>query len=173
MEEIVKIPAERIRILKDEKNKKMIEKKCNIKIAFEEEEGVRLEGEPQDIYFAKNVILAIGRGFEPKDALLVIDKDYELYIYHLKEEFKSENSIKRVKGRVIGKKGKTKKEIEDATESRISVYGNTIAILAKPDAMEYARTAVEKLLHGAMHSSVYRYLSEARRKIFEERLRGI
>jgi len=172
MEEIVKIPLERVGILKNEKTKKMLENKCGIRIKVDDEGAVHVAGEPADVYFSKNVIAAIGRGFEPKDALLIVEKDYGLYIYHLKDEFGSENSIKRVKGRVIGEKGKTKREIEEATESKISVYGNTIAVLAKPDAMEYARTAIEKILHGAMHSSVYRYLADAKRKLFEERLRG-
>ncbi|MEM4626553.1 MAG: hypothetical protein QXZ30_00660 [Candidatus Bilamarchaeaceae archaeon] len=172
MEEIIKIPVERVKIIKDKKNKELLEKKCNIEIEINEENEIALRGEPQDIYFSKNVIIAIGRGFDIRDALLLIERDFDLYIYHLKDYFKNENSIKRVKGRVIGEKGKTKKEIESATESKISIYGNTIAIISKPDTMEYAKTAVEKILNGAMHLSVYRYLADARKKIFEERLRG-
>lgn len=170
MQEVIKIPAERLKIIKDAKE--LLEKKCNVKIEVGEEHEVILDGEPQEVYFSKNVIIAIGRGFEPNDALLLIEKDFDLYVFHLKDYLKNENSITRVKGRVIGEKGKTKKEIESATESKISIYGNTIAIIAKPDTMEYAKTAVEKLIHGAMHSSVYRYLADARKKIFEERLRS-
>lgn len=172
MEETIKIPAERLKILMNKKTKEFIEKKCNIKITIGEEGVVQIEGEPQDVYFSKNVITAIGRGFEINDAMFLIDKDFDLYVYHLKEYFKNENSIKRIKGRVIGEKGKTKQEIESATDSKLSIYGNTIAIIAKPDTIEYAKIAVEKLLHGAMHSSVYRYLAKARKRIFEERLIG-
>ena len=173
MEEVVKIPADRVAILIGErgKTKEMLEQKCNVKLTVGDEGEVHLIGETADIYFSKDVVLAIGRGFEPEMALKILN-DQHLYIYHLKEYFHSENAITRIKGRIIGEAGKTKKEIEDAADCRISVYGNTVAIIAKADSMEYAKQAIEKLLAGAMHLSVYKYLAGVRRKLFEERLRS-
>ncbi|MFH1222285.1 MAG: KH domain-containing protein [Candidatus Micrarchaeota archaeon] len=173
MEEVVKIPADRVAVLLGEKGKtkELLEQKCNIKLTVGEEGEVHLIGETADIYFSKDVVLAIGRGFDPDTALRILN-DQQLYIYHLKEYFHSENAITRIKGRIIGEGGKTKTEIEDAADCRISVYGNTVAIIAKADSMEYAKQAIEKLINGAMHLSVYKYLTVVRRKLFEERLRG-
>ena len=40
----------------------------------------------------------------------------------------------------------------------ISVFGKTVAIIGRPDGIERARKAVEMLLEGANHSTVYRFL---------------
>jgi len=174
MEEIVRIPAERVKILIGEngKTKEMLQKKCNIQLEIDNEGEVRISGETQEVYFSKNIIFAIGRGFNPRIAVKLLEPDYTFYIVALKEYLSNENAIKRVKGRIIGEDGRMKKEIEAIADCRISVYGNTVAIIGKIDAIEYAKEALEKIIRGAKHASVYRYLANVRRRLFEERLRG-
>ncbi|MEM4359540.1 MAG: KH domain-containing protein [Candidatus Bilamarchaeaceae archaeon] len=175
MEEIIKIPGERVKVLigDNESTKKMLEKKCNIRIDATPDGEVTLRGDTADVYFSKSVITAIGRGFDPNTAIKLLEADYQLHIFYLKEYLSSENAIKRIKGRVIGEKGRTKAEIESATDSSISVYGNTIAIIGKADSIDYAKEAIERLIRGATHTGVYRYLADVRRRLFEERLRGV
>ena len=60
--ELIKIPSERIKILNQAK--KRVEKICKVHISIEEFE-VSIDGDASDIYFAKDVVKAIGRGFEP------------------------------------------------------------------------------------------------------------
>ena len=174
MEEIVRIPADRVKVLIGEKGKtkEMLEKKCNIKLEIDSEGEVRMEGETHDIYFSKDIVIAIGRGFNPKIAVKLLQPDYMFYLLPLKDYLSNENAIKRIKGRIIGENGRMKKEIEAVADCRISVYGNTVAIIGKTDGIEYAREAIEKIVHGAKHASVYRYLADVKKRLFEERLRG-
>lgn len=175
MEEIVKIPAERIKILlgKDRKTKETIEKKCKIKLNIGAEGEVHISGESADVFLYKDVVVAIGRGFNPKKAMKLANPEYQFYLFHLKEHVTSEKAITRVKGRIIGHEGKMREEIEQATESYLSVFGNTVGIIAKMDSMKYAKEAVEMLINGAKHSTVYAVLAKAKRRILEDRLKGI
>jgi ribosomal RNA assembly protein len=174
MGEFVKIPAERVRVLngKDGSTKKRIEKKCNVELIIDPEGEVEIEGDPADVFFARDIVKAIGRGFTPESALKLLGHDYGLYIIPLKDHVTSENALARVKGRVIGEKGKIKAQIEEATDSYVSVYGNTIAIISRIDSMEYAKEAIGMLIDGARHTSVLGYLAKAKRELMESRLKG-
>ncbi|MFH1784826.1 MAG: KH domain-containing protein [Candidatus Micrarchaeota archaeon] len=174
MDEIIKIPHERIRIFlgKDGSIKKRLEKKCKVKFTIDSEGDVQILGDPTDIFFARDIVKAIGRGFTPEEALHLLKHDYGLYLVQLKDYAHTEKAIIRLKGRIIGEKGKIKNQIQDATDSYISIYGNTIGIIAKIDTMEYAKEAVGMLINGARHTSVLGYLAKVKREIWEARLRG-
>ncbi|MEK6981464.1 MAG: KH domain-containing protein [Candidatus Micrarchaeota archaeon] len=172
--EIVKIPLERISSLigTNHEAKDEVEKVCNVKLEISQEGEVEISGEVADIYFAKDVVKAIGRGFGVRDALRIIKNDCQFYLISLKDYSRNEKGITRLKSRVIGEEGKVKLEIESATESRLSIYGNTVGIIAKIDTMEYAKQAVDMILTGSTHIAVFEYLSKIRRKIIGERLLG-
>lgn len=172
--EMIKIPAERIKVLIGEggSTRSRIEKKCNVELVVEHEGDVEIRGGPTEVFFAKDVVKAIGRGFEPSDALRLAGQDYNLYVIALKDIAGSDKAITRLKSRVIGTKGKIKHEIESATESVVSVYGNTIGIISRVDTIEYAKEAISMLLDGAPHITVLNYLAKARREILDSRLRS-
>lgn len=174
MIEMINIPSERVKALigKDGSTKKRIEKRCNVKLIIDSEGGVQIDGESADVFFAKDVVKAIGRGFRAADALRLLNHDYGLYIIALKEFAGSDKAIARLKGRVIGEKGSIKAQIESSTDSFVSVYGSTVGIIARIDSMEYAKEALNMLIRGAKHSTVLSYLSKAKREIMEERLRS-
>ena len=172
--EIIKIPEKRVSVLvgNNGRTKSRIQKICNVKLSIAEEGEVEIEGETADEFFAKDVIKAIGRGFEPNDALLLVKDEYQFFLMDLKEHLSNEKAIKRIKGRVIGEKGKIKIEIEEATESKISIYGNTIGIIAKMDTIEYAKEAVLMIVNGSQHNRVFGYLGRIRKQILADRLKG-
>ncbi len=174
MTELVKIPAERVKALLGEngRTKAEIEKRCNVELIIDEEGDVEVEGEATDTFFAKDIVKAIGRGFAARDALKLADQDYNLYIIPLKDVTGSEKAMTRLKGRVIGREGRIKGDIEAATQSVISVYGSTIGIISRIDTMGYAREAIAMLLEGATHTAVQTYLSKVRREIMDTRLKG-
>lgn len=174
MEEIVRIPAERVKVLIGEKGKtkEMLQKKCNIKLEIDSEGEVKISGETQEVYFSKDIIIAIGRGFNPRIAVKLLEPDYMFYLLPLKDYLPNENAMMRIKGRIIGENGRMKKEIETVADCKISVYGSTVAVIGKLDGIEYAKEALEKIIRGAKHATVYRYLADARKRLFEERLRG-
>lgn len=174
MTEFLKIPSERVKVLQGPggATRKRIEKRCKVELIVEPEGEVEIEGDAADIFFARDIVKAIGRGFTPETALKLLGHDYGLYVIPLKELISSENAIARIKGRIIGEKGRIKGQIEDATDSYLSIYGNTVAIISRIDTMEYAKEAVGMLIDGARHSTVLAYLSKSKREIMESRLKG-
>jgi ribosomal RNA assembly protein len=172
--EIVRIPAERVSTIigKEGKTKEEIEKKARVKLDVSREGEVTITGDMTDVFFAKDIVKAIGRGFDPKDALKLLKEGYCFYLIDLKNELDTENAIKRIKGRIIGEDGKVKSEIEDATDSYISVFGNTVGIISKADGVEYAKEAIFKIIDGAPHTTVFNYLAKIRKQMMTDRLRG-
>jgi ribosomal RNA assembly protein len=170
--EIVRIPEARVKNLIgiDGKTKKLLEDKCNVKIEVDNEGEVQIEGEIADEFFAKDVVRAIGRGFEPNTALKILDDNYQFELIDLKDILKNEKAIKRVKARIIGEKGKMKTEIEDATDSNVSVYGFTVSVISQHDTIQYATEAITKIINGSEHSRVFGYLAKAKKEILRLRL---
>lgn len=170
----LKIPKARIAVLIGKKGvtKNEIEEFTNIKIDVDSKEGiVTVTGKDAvKLYFVREMILAIGRGFNPEIAKLLLKQDYVIEIMSLNEFADKKKTLDRVRGRVIGKKGKSREMIEKLTETNVSVYGKTISIIGLPENVTASRNAVETLLEGANHSTVYKQLERYRRKIKEERM---
>jgi ribosomal RNA assembly protein len=115
--------------------------------------------DPTTILRARDAVLAIARGFSPDRALKLIDDDIVLDVIDLRETFgKNERDIARLKGRVIGREGKIRTLIEEMTDAKVSVYGHTIALLGEYETVTAAREAIELLLKGKQHSTVYKLL---------------
>jgi ribosomal RNA assembly protein len=165
----LKIPNERVAVLigKEGEVKKSIEGETNSKINIDSKEGdVFVSGEDAlGLYTAREVIKSIGRGFNPDVAKLLLRQDYVFEVVNLLDYVKSKDSMIRLKGRVIGRDGKTRKLIEQLTESYICVYGKTIGIIGEPEPASAAKQAIESLLKGSTHANVYKYLEKRRREI--------
>jgi len=165
----LKIPKDRIAVLigKKGETKRHIETITKTKISIDSKEGdVSIKGKDAlGMYAAREIVRAIGRGFNPEIAQLLMKHDYSFELLDLSNFSKTKNDTKRLKGRVIGEKGKSRKTIEELTGAYISVYGKTIAILGEISAVGLARRAVESLLSGSPHANVYRWLEKQRREI--------
>lgn len=165
----LKIPKERVAVLigKDGEVKKKLEGPTGIKIDVDSEEGdCFLKGKDALALFTIiEVVKAIGRGFNPDIAMLLFKQDYVFDIVPLTDYYKNKNAMHRVKGRVIGEKGKCRRTIEELTESHISVYGKTVSIIGGAENVAVARRAVESILRGDSHGSVYKWLEKQRRNL--------
>ncbi|MBW2967321.1 KH domain-containing protein [Candidatus Woesearchaeota archaeon] len=173
----LKIPKERIAVLIGVKGdiKKKIESETNSKIHIDSDEGdVRITGNDSlGLFSAREIIKAVGRGFSPEVALQILKSDYAFELLNLQDYIgKSQNTAKRLKGRVIGTEGKTRKYIETTTETNISVYGKTIGIIGEAEKVLLARRAIESLLAGATHSSVYKWLEKKKKELDRNRMLG-
>ena len=173
----LRIPKDRVAVLigKDGKVKKEIEVETKTNIKVDSKEGdVFISGEDAlGLYSCREVVRAIGRGFNPDIARLLLKSDYCFELIDLKEYAgKSKDTLLRIKGRIIGSEGKTRKLIEELTESYVCVYGKTVSIIGSPESAALAREAVEKLLRGSPHSGVYKFLEKKRRDIKRARLLG-
>ncbi|MEM5801816.1 MAG: KH domain-containing protein [Candidatus Aenigmatarchaeota archaeon] len=163
MIEYLAIPEERIKLLK--KNKSWVErlkKFCNAELNLNEEIGIKCE-DPLMLLRVKNVLKAFGRGFSFEDALTLLDEDYFFETIEVKEYAgKSRKRQIVLKGRVIGREGKIKKMIERICNVKIVIYGKTISIIGKWNDLEKAKKAVEMLLEGKKHGTVYNFLERQR-----------
>lgn len=170
----LKVPNERIAVLIGIKGKikKEIEAATSTKMEIDSKEGdVFVTGKNGlDIFSAKQIIKAVARGFNPEIALLLIKPDYSFEAVDVSEFTKTRNAMIRLKGRVIGKEGKSRKTIERLTETYISVYGKQIGIIGTVENAQNARKAIENLLKGAQHSNVFRWLERKKRQIKQKEL---
>jgi len=174
----LKIPRDRVGVLIGPKGKakRRIESYFGVTIEVESESGsveITLNPGNRDftaIFTVRNVVKAIGRGFSPRRAEILAKEDYDLHIIDLHEFVgNSKSAIARVKGRIIGKNGRSREFIEELTETHISVYGGTVAYIGNPEGLEAAREALMKLIKGSFHKTVWNYLYAWRRKMKKDR----
>ncbi len=172
----LKIPTGRLAVLIGKKGevKDRIEKATNTKIKVDSDEGdIFIEGKDGlGIYTANEVISAIGRGFNPERALLLLKTDYVYEQINMNDHAKTKKTLQRLKGRVIGSEGKCRKLIEELAECDICVYGKTIGIIGETDCVAVAKRAIEMLLKGSQHATVYRWLEKQRHKLKKKQLLG-
>ncbi|MFO7710344.1 MAG: KH domain-containing protein [Candidatus Woesearchaeota archaeon] len=165
----LKIPKERVAVIigKEGETKKELESDTSSKIDIDSHEGdVRVSCEdPVNLLTAKEVVKAIGRGFNPDIAKLIIKQDTAFELLNILDYVKTKKDIIRLKGRIIGAEGKSRKTIEDLTDVHISVYGKTVGIIGETQRVTVARRAIESLLSGSPHSKVYHWLEKQRREL--------
>lgn len=176
----IKIPMNRVGALvgPDGTVKNIIERKLSVDLQVNSEDGtVQITSlptaeDPTVLFRAKEVVTAIGRGFAPDHAFRLLDDEEIMFeVIDLRDIVgRSQSDLKRLKGRVIGKEGKTRKIIEELSEANISVYGHTISIIGYPDQSSIAREAVTMLIRGSLHGTVYRFLHNKRRELKKQKM---
>jgi ribosomal RNA assembly protein len=176
----VKIPTERVGVLigPDGTTKKNIESKLSVTLDIDGDSGgvtislAEKAPDPSSLFRAKDVVTALGRGFSPEHAFrLIRDEDTVLDVIDLRSVFgRSETDINRVKGRIIGMNGKTRRLIEELTDSNVAVYGHTVSLIGNIDQAEAAREAIQMLIRGSMHGTVYRFLHRKRSELKKKNL---
>ena len=164
----LKVPQERVAVLigSNGEIKKEIEAQTKSKLDISPEGDVVITGtEGLTLFMAKEIVRAIARGFNPKIALLLAKTDYALEIINMKDVAgKNKSTMERLKGRVIGKAGKAREEIERLTNTHVSVYGKTIGIVGESDDVFLAREALAMLLSGSMHKTVFQFLERKKKE---------
>jgi len=170
----LKIPKERVAVLIGKKGevKKEIETAGKVNLDIDSKEGdVVVSGkDPIQLYAIKEIILAIGRGFNPEVAMLLLKYDYGFELVNIADYAKSKIDYQRLRGRVIGEEGKARKIIENLTETYICVYGKTVGIIGPFDSLSMARRAIESILGGSPHNPVYKWLERRRKELRKREL---
>ena len=174
----IRIPRDRVGVLigPHGRNKKRIEAAFQVNLTIDSETGnIEITPQPDQtdisvLFTVRNISHAIGRGFSPKRAMTLLNEDQEFLIMDLEEYVgTSKNALNRVKGRIIGRGGKSRALLEELTECLISVYGGTVAMIGSYERLPVAREAVEMLIEGAFHKTVWNHLYAYRRKMKKER----
>ncbi len=168
-----RIPTERIGVLigPEGKTKSRLEELTGIRLVIDSKSGeVTIDEsqakDPTHSLKVRDVVTAIGRGFSEERAFDLLDDDTYLLVFDIKDSAgDSKKRIAQVKGRLIGSEGKTRRLIEELAGVEISVYGHTVAIIGEAFHLNVAKQAVEMLLGGSEHRTVYRFLERKREEI--------
>ncbi len=176
-----RIPKERVGVLvgPDGKVKQNIEEKLMVELQIESESGVvtivlsEKTNDPSLLFRAKDTVTAIGRGFSPEHAFRLLRNEDSIFdLIDFRVIFgRSESDIKRVKGRIIGANGKTRRLIEELTDASVVVYGHTVGFIGTFEQVDVARNAVQMLIDGSQHHTVYKYLQRKRSEFKKQRLK--
>ncbi|MGI0054991.1 MAG: KH domain-containing protein [Thermoplasmata archaeon] len=165
-----RIPEDRVGVLIGEKGRTRAEisARTRARLAIDSEEGeVQIssdDSDPDAALRARDIALAIGRGFSPPRALRLARDGQMLAILDIKFETGKRNkaALRRIRARVIGTRGRARARIEDLSGCFVSVYGSTVSMIGDLDQIDRARRAVELLLRGSEHSTVFHMLARLR-----------
>lgn len=169
----VKVPKDRIGALigRNGDVKAKVEARTGVRISIDSEEGdvtvdySRAE-DPSYVLSVMDFVVAIGRGFSPEKATMLLDDDWYLEVIDIRDYVgKKPAHVARMRARVIGTRGKTRQLFEELTGAYVSVYGNTVAIIGDILQLQIARRALDMLLAGSEHSAVYKFLESKRADI--------
>ena len=179
--QLVKISEDRIGVIigKNGKVKREIEEKCGVIINIDSETGdvvissqLSKDLSEMEPFKAIEIVSAISKGFSPQRAYKLLNEEYSFQLIDLRSYAgKSANSIQRIKGRIIGEAGKSRKTIEELSVALISVYGQYDGFIGNLEDIKLAIDAVILLSTGKTHRMVYNILQEARRKSKIDRIR--
>jgi len=179
LDTFVRIPKERVGILigPEGKVKQYIEEKLQVKLDVDSDGNAAIvlsekATDPSLLLKAKDVVTAIGRGFTPEVTFRLIRNEDEIFdLIDLRVIFgRSESDIKRIKGRIIGADGKTRKLIEELTEADVVVYGHTVGLIGTFEQVDTAHNAVQMIIEGCQHHTVYNYLQKKRTELKKQKL---
>jgi ribosomal RNA assembly protein len=179
MTQYVKIPKERVGVIIGPKGetKKFIEDKTACQLDIDSESGkidVTCEGDSLKEFRILETLKAIGRGFSPEKALDILEDDMlMLEVIELSDVANTPKELQRIKGRIIGRSGRTRELAETLINVKISVYGKTVSILGYPEQNTIIRTAIKMLLDGATHGAVYKFLEKKHQELMQSRLDSI
>ncbi|ARM75144.1 RNA-processing protein [Acidianus manzaensis] len=124
--------------------------------------NVNSSSNPYDAMKVVSIIKAIDYGFNVDEALKLMSDDYMLDVIDLKQAIGSNpDALRRIKGRIIGENGKAKKIIQEYTGVLISIKDHIVAIIGIYDQLTIAKKAIELLIEGKEHSTVYKFLDKA------------
>ena len=119
-----------------------------------------------------DLVKAIGRGFSPERALAILDDEMlMLDVLDISKMASTKSDMERIKGRIIGKDGRSREIMERLSGTKVSVYGKTVSVLGYPEQIRVARTAIEMLLDGAPHGNVYSFLEKKHQELAKEELK--
>ncbi len=157
--------------------KNEVEETCFVNLTIDSETGIVNITTKGDVsktepFKAINIVTAISRGFSPERAFKLLDDDIILEVIDLRDYAgKSKSALTRIRGRIIGLNGKSRKLIEELSGGYLSVYGYTAAVIGTSEEIKSAGDAVKMLASGSAHRTVYKKLQQARTKAKLDRLK--
>ncbi|OGS51066.1 MAG: RNA-processing protein [Euryarchaeota archaeon RBG_16_68_12] len=168
----LRIPTERVGVLigPGGETKARLQELTGIVLQIDSETGeVTIDesraGDPAQALKVRDVVSAVGRGFSEERAFRLLQEDVYFEVLDIKDFAHSRNRIGQIKARLIGTRGKTRRIVEELAEVEMSVYGHTVALIGEVFHLAIGREAVEMLLRGSEHHTVYSFLERKRGSI--------
>jgi ribosomal RNA assembly protein len=166
-----RIPEDRIGVLigPGGRTRRAIAAATGAEVKIDAEDGeVTVSGpetDPVSALKARDIVLAIGRGFSPERAMRLAQENAFLGVLDIKftTGHREKAALRRIRARVIGSRGRARSRIEELSGCSMSVYGSTVALIGNEEQLERATRAVELLLRGSEHSTVFHMLARLRR----------
>ncbi|MCI4363416.1 MAG: KH domain-containing protein [Thermoplasmata archaeon] len=169
----VRIPEDRVGVLVGTggETKRELERRTRTAVVVDEEEdAIRVsapdEADPGGVLAARDVVLAIGRGFSPPRAFRLLKEGTYLAVLDIKQVSgkREKGAVRRIRARVIGAKGRARERLEELSGCAVSIYGSTVALIGEERELARAQRAVQLLLRGSEHNTVFRLLQRGRRE---------
>lgn len=145
------------------KIKRKLEKALEIKITTSEKNLV-IDGTPENEYFAEKVIEAINFGFPYSHAIEIKNVGSMFEILNIKN-YTPRKDFAIIRGRIIGKDGKTLKTLTGLTNCHFEINLNSIGIIGLPEEIKIAREGLISLIRGSKQANVYSFLEKHRAEI--------
>ena len=167
-----RIPEDRVAVLigSGGRTRREIATRTGTEVEVDAEEGeVRITGpdeDPTGALKARDIAIAIGRGFSPERAMRLLKDNAYLGVLDIKftTGHHEKSALRRIRARIIGTRGRARARIEELSGCSVSVYGSTVALIGDEDQLERGTRAVELLLQGSEHSTVFHLLARLRRE---------
>lgn len=140
------------------RSRKKLEKILQVKITNRGKE-VYVEGSPEDEYVAEKVLNSLDFGFPFSVAVEIKTEDLNFEILNIKD-YTNQKNLERVRGRIIGAKGKTIKTISELSNCYLELKDNSVGIIGEPEFIKNAEEAIITLAKGAKQANIYSHLEK-------------
>ncbi|MEM4605794.1 MAG: hypothetical protein QW103_02030 [Candidatus Pacearchaeota archaeon] len=117
-----------------------------------------IKGKEYDEFLVEKILSAIDFGFDVEDALTILE-DSDFVVINIKD-YTRRNNLEDIRGRLIGKKGKVLKLIENLSNSKLLLRKNKIGIICDSENMEETEKAIKYLIRGSKHGKVFSFLEK-------------
>lgn len=141
--------------------KNRISRELSVKITIKGRE-VFIDGSGDSEYLALKVIEAIDLGFSIENALKLKDEEIIMNIINIKDL--SKRNTHDVKSRIIGREGRTIRNLSELSDCAIALNDNQVGIIGDSSCINEAIIAVESLIKGSKQANVYARLERDKKK---------
>jgi len=128
---------------------------------------IYLEGKPEDEFIAEKIVDALDFGFPFSSAITIKQDNFHFEILDIKD-YTPRKDLEIVRGRIIGKDGRTLKTLAILSNCFFEIKGNQIGIIAPVENIKSARESIVSLIRGSKQASVYRFLEKNQLKPVED-----
>jgi len=144
------------------KNRVKLENTLEVKITNRGRE-VSVQGKPENEYIAEKVIDALNFGFPFAAAISIKNEENVFEFLNIKDHTKVKD-LKRVRGRIIGKEGRTLKTISNISDCYLERRENEIGIIGPTENIEHAQNAIISIIKGSKQTNAYAGLEKSKQR---------